>query len=51
MGRKPGDDLVVSLCRRHHEEQEAAPGPEWWFENVFKGLLRERYEAWKRRSG
>lgn len=43
---KPSDHLVVALCHRCHADQEAAPGPEWWLENVFKPLLRRRYAAW-----
>jgi hypothetical protein len=44
---KPSDDLVVFMCNVCHAEQEADPGAEWWFENVFKTWLRRRYLRWK----
>ncbi len=43
LGRKPDDSLTVALCHRCHMEQEANPGPDWWFEHVFKRYLRTRY--------
>lgn len=46
---KPSDDLVVALCFRCHQDQEATPGPEWWLEHVFKRGLRARYRLWAAR--
>ena len=52
MGMKAGDDLVWPLCRRCHADQEANPGPEWWYRNVLCRLARLRYEAWlEQRNG
>ena len=34
VGLKPSDCCVEFLCDRHHREQEANPGPEWWYEEV-----------------
>lgn len=44
---KPSDDLSAPLCHTCHMEQEANPGPLWWFENVLKPMLRSQYESWK----
>ena len=49
MGLKPDDALAVRLCATDHADQEANPGPDWWFENVFKRMLRQRYRDWKAR--
>lgn len=46
-GLKPDDSLVVALCFTCHMDQEAHPGPEWWFEHVFKRMLRVRYNIWE----
>jgi hypothetical protein len=43
---KPSDDLVVPLCHRCHSDQEANPGPLWWFE-LFKSLVRRTYRRWQ----
>jgi hypothetical protein len=45
--RKVASCLVVFMCNVCHAEQEADPGAEWWFENVFKTWLRRRYLKWK----
>ncbi len=46
-GLKPSDDLTVLLCFFCHAEQEDNPGAEWWFENIFKKWLKDRYGNWK----
>lgn len=46
MGQKPDDALLCWLCGECHADQEAHPGPEWWFTHVFKPMLRRRYERW-----
>ena len=47
MGKKPGDDLCVSLCIDHHREQGewAKDGGEagWWMERIIKPQMREMY--------
>ena len=45
-GMKPSDYYTVALCARCHADQEANPGPEWWFRNVFLRLLSKRYYKW-----
>lgn len=47
MGLKPSDDLTVCLCYYCHAQQESNRGSDWWFERVFKQILRKRYEEWK----
>jgi hypothetical protein len=48
---KPSDDLVVFMCSACHREQEAQEGADahirWWFEMIFKPMLRRRYRIWK----
>ncbi len=46
-GMKGPDSLAVSLDRRCHMAQEDNPGPQWWFENVFKQMRRDKYQEWK----
>jgi hypothetical protein len=50
-GYKPSDDLVVFLCSACHllakDAQERNPGPDWWFEMIFKPMLQRRYRIWK----
>jgi hypothetical protein len=43
---KPSDDLVVALCFSCHAEQERNIGANWWFEKVFKRIIRKRYADW-----
>jgi len=47
MSLKPSDDLQEPLCHKCHADQEANPGPEWWFENTYKPKLRDNYRYWK----
>lgn len=35
-GLKPSDKLTDWLCTPCHNQQEANPGPLWWYENVRK---------------
>ena len=51
VGLKPSDDLTVFLCFQCHMEQESQPGAEWWFENIFKPWLKERYLRWANANG
>lgn len=46
-GLKPSDDEVEWLCHQHHMDQEAHPGPEWWFEHVYVPMRKAAYQAWK----
>lgn len=47
MGLKPSDELMASLCRKCHADQEASPGPEWWCEHVLKPMMRNNYQIWR----
>jgi len=41
--KKPSDDLVVPLCHSCHADQEKNIGANWWFEKVFKRMVRLSY--------
>ena len=45
-GMKPSDFYTVALCHDCHADQEANPGPEWWYRNVFLKILGRRYWKW-----
>lgn len=47
VGTKPSDDLILPLCDRHHREQEASPGAEWFLENIVKPMARRMYREFK----
>lgn len=47
LGLKPDDDLTLPLCFRHHAEQTASPGPQWWIEHVFPFVLMAADAGWK----
>lgn len=48
MGLKPSDDLVLPLCRAHHQEQHGWPQGEinWWYERFIKETAQKRYRHW-----